>query len=43
MHIERVATQSLSASTVVEVRALCDLAYGHPVFETFGGGEHLLG
>ena len=43
MHIERVATRSLSVSALVEVRALCDLAYGHPVFETFGGGEHLLG
>lgn len=43
MHIERVATQSLSPSALAEVRALCELAYGRPVFETFGGGEHLLG
>jgi GNAT superfamily N-acetyltransferase len=43
MEIERVATQSLPARVVVELRALCDLAYGQPVFETFGGGEHLLG
>jgi aminoglycoside 2'-N-acetyltransferase I len=43
MHIERTATQSLSASALAEVRALCDVAYGRPVFETFGGGEHLLG
>jgi aminoglycoside 2'-N-acetyltransferase I len=43
MYIERVATQSLSPVALAEVRALCDLAYGRPVFETFGGGEHLLG
>jgi GNAT superfamily N-acetyltransferase len=43
MHIERVATQSLSANALVELRDLCDTAYGRPVFETFGGGDHLLG
>jgi GNAT superfamily N-acetyltransferase len=43
MRIERVATQSLSASTLAELRGLCDLAYGRPVFETLGGGDHVLG
>ncbi len=43
MHIERVATQFLSESALAELRDLCNLAYGSPVFETFGGGEHLLG
>jgi aminoglycoside 2'-N-acetyltransferase I len=42
-HIERVATQALSEGTLAELRELCDLAYGRPVFEMFGGGEHLLG
>jgi aminoglycoside 2'-N-acetyltransferase I len=28
---------------LAEAHALCDLAYGAPVFETFDGGEHLLG
>jgi GNAT superfamily N-acetyltransferase len=41
--IERLATRSLSGSALAELRELCDLAYGHRVFETFGGGEHLLG
>jgi aminoglycoside 2'-N-acetyltransferase I len=41
--IERVDSQSLSESDLSQVRALCDLAYGEPVFETFGGGVHLLG
>ena len=43
MHIERVATPALSSSALVEVREVCDLAYGRPVFETFGGGDHVLG
>jgi GNAT superfamily N-acetyltransferase len=43
MHIDCVATQSLSASEQAELRELCDLAYGQPVFETFAGGHHLLG
>jgi len=43
MQIERVATQALSGSALTELRALCELAYMQPVFETFGGGEHLLG
>ncbi len=43
MHIERVATRSLSGNALAELRELCDLAYGQPVFETFEGGEHLLG
>jgi GNAT superfamily N-acetyltransferase len=43
MHLERVPTPSLSASALLELRELCDLAYGQPVFETFGGGIHLLG
>jgi GNAT superfamily N-acetyltransferase len=43
MHIERVATRALSGPVLAELRGLCDLAYGQPVFETFGGGEHLLG
>ncbi len=43
LHIERVATRSLSRSALVELRELCDMAYGQPVFETFGGGEHVLG
>ena len=43
MHIERVPTQSLSGSVLAELRELCDLAYRQPVFETFGGGEHVLG
>jgi len=41
--IERIATESLSASALAAIRELCDLAYGKPVFETFTGGEHLLG
>jgi len=28
---------------LAELRELCDRAYGQPVFETFGGAEHLLG
>lgn len=43
MHIERVATPDLSEAALAELRDLCDLAYGEPVFETLGGGEHLLG
>jgi GNAT superfamily N-acetyltransferase len=43
MQFQRVETQSLAAGTLADVRALCDLAYGRPVFETFGGGEHVLG
>ena len=43
MHIERVATPSLTGGALAELRDLCDLAYSQPVFETFGGGEHLLG
>lgn len=43
LDIERVATQSLTASAHSDLRGLCDLAYGQPVFETFGGGVHMLG
>ncbi|MFN8583172.1 MAG: GNAT family N-acetyltransferase [Gemmatimonadaceae bacterium] len=43
MHIERVATRALPERTLVELRELCDLAYGQPVFDTFGGAEHVLG
>ena len=43
MRIHRVATQNLSERRLTELRELCDLAYGAPVFETLGGGEHLFG
>jgi aminoglycoside 2'-N-acetyltransferase I len=43
MDIDRVATSSMSERALDELRALCDLAYGQPVFETFAGGVHVLG
>ena len=43
LDIERIATAALPPGGLAEARALCDLAYGVPVFETFDGGEHLLG
>ena len=43
MIIERVATQALSATMLAELRNLCNVAYGQEVFDTFGGGQHVLG
>jgi GNAT superfamily N-acetyltransferase len=43
MDIDIVPATALSDGLLNEVRTLCDLAYGQPVFDTFAGGVHILG
>ena len=43
MHIAHIPTHALSKRDLAQLQVLCDLAYGQPVFETFSGGEHVLG